>query len=73
MIPASTEEVIIAKIEEGKEIIKLCKDCEFQVKDELLCMLTPSELTNQICLLRHICYMMNLIYQEVIPEIPPSI
>jgi hypothetical protein len=76
--------LIDKKIEQSKkEVTKICRECEFQDKKDLTCMLPPSELTDQICLLRHICVMVNCIYQAVQkpeptiepeePEIPPSI
>lgn len=45
--------------------IRSCENCEHYYKNtnkEPLCDLAPSELTSIICLLRHICWTLNLSY-----------
>lgn len=46
----------------------ICKECPKFDKELNCCGEIPSELENIVCLLRHICYGINVIYQEIIDD-----
>ena len=39
-----------------------CSECPKLDKELEVCSLKPSEITDEICLLRHICYAINGVY-----------
>ena len=45
-----------------------CKQCKEYDTQAGCCDAEPSSLTEQTCLLRHIAYTLNLIYNEIITE-----